>query len=76
MKAGICILALDTSKLFGLQVVENRYKLDQVTRKDNARYVLSSDPIIGKLNDSTYCGHENFRSVRRTSSISYADDIC
>ena len=35
--------------------------------EDYTRYDLSSDPIIGKLNDSTYCGHENFRSVSRIS---------
>ena len=32
-KAGICNLALDTSKFFGLQVAEHRSKLDQATCK-------------------------------------------
>ena len=40
-KADICNLALETSTFFGLQVVENRYKLNQVTCKTYARMLKS-----------------------------------
>ena len=45
--AGIHNLPLDTSKFFGLQVVENRYKLRQVTCKTYAsEYSFGLDESI------------------------------